>query len=60
MNDKKIIILDFSTSKVHIFPFDTFIYDDGEHFISKDDYQLGFTESNCQWMIVNELTIQIH
>ena len=58
---KKIIILDFETEKVHVFPFDEHVYDDdGEDFIAQDPYEIGISEVNCQWMIVDDLIIQIH
>jgi hypothetical protein len=61
---KKIIILDFSTAKVHVFPYDENIYSDGEGFINnewiEEEYGLGLKESQCQWMITDDLNIQIH
>lgn len=61
---KKIIILDFSTAKVHVFPYDENVYPDGEGFINNEwiekEYGLGLKESQCQWMITDDLNIQIH
>lgn len=56
---QKIIILDFEVGKTYVCPFDKNVYEDGEHFIVKDPYELGIRETNCQWMIVDELEIKI-
>lgn len=55
-----IIILDFSTTEVHVFPYDNHVWESGEDFIAQDPYELGLKESNCQYMIVEELNIKIH
>jgi beta-lactam-binding protein with PASTA domain len=52
---KKIIILDFSDAEVYIKNYDSKKYEDAEDFLA----QYGFDESNCQWMIVNEVKINI-
>ena len=59
---KKIIILDFSTAEVHVFPYDVNVWENAEDFFIGLAETTGhyFTESNCQWMIVDELNIQIH
>jgi len=61
---KKIIILDFSTAEVHIFPFDENIYsnDDIINFFNdmNEEGDYNFKESQCQWMIVDELKLEIH
>ena len=38
MGNKKIIILDFSTAEVHVFPYDENVWDDGEDFIEDENY----------------------
>ena len=46
---QKIIILDFSTSEVHIFDFDPHRYEDGETFMASEEMEdYGFKESQCQ------------
>jgi hypothetical protein len=59
---KKIIILDFSTGEVHIFPYDENIWEDGEDFIvdENENGSIALSLSNCQWMIVDNLNIAIH
>ena len=53
---KTIIILDFSNGKVIIKDYDTDRkYDDAEDFLT--DY--GFCLSNCEWMIVDKLILNI-
>jgi len=56
---QKIIILDFSTAKVHIFNFDKNVFDDGESFLEAHP-EYGFKESQCQWMISDEINLEIH
>lgn len=62
--NKKIIILDFSSAKVHVFPYDENIFGDGEDFINSltEDgfYNLELKTQDCQWMITDNLNIQIH
>ena len=62
MRNKKIIILDFSTAEVHVFPYDKNIWDDGEDFIEDENENgdIALSLSNCQWMIVDDLKIEIH
>ena len=56
---KKIIILDFNTTEVHVYPYDEPTWQDCIEFI--DSAEVGLNSSNCQWMvIVDELNIQIH
>jgi len=59
---KKIIILDFSTAEVHVFPYDENVWDDGEDFIvdENENGSIALSLSNCQYMILDELNIQIH
>lgn len=61
---KKIIILDFSTAEVHVFTFDENIYSNDEivDFFDamNEEGDYGFKESQCQWMITNELKLEIH
>jgi hypothetical protein len=56
----KIAILDFSTGELFIFPFDNELYDDASDFFNgpeASDYCL--TESNCQYMVSDDLKIRI-
>lgn len=55
---KKIIILDFSTAEVHVYPYDESIWEDCIEFIESEE--IGLNSNNCQWMVVDELNIQIH
>ena len=61
---QKIIILDFSTAEVHVFNFDSNVFEDGEDFISQanDHYGIDLREQDCQWLITNdsELNITFH
>ncbi|MCB5972678.1 hypothetical protein LIT13_06615 [Flavobacterium psychrophilum] len=58
---KKIIILDFSTSEVHVFDFDEKKYKDGgEEFLIEHNEEFGFKESQCQWMISKEFILNEH
>ncbi len=57
----KIIILDFSTSEVFIFPYDENIYENSEDFFdSAYCEELGLRETNCQYMVVDQLKLQIY
>ena len=62
MANKKIIILDFSTAEVHVFPYDENVWSDEEDFIVDENEggSVAMSASNCQWMIVDDLNIQIH
>lgn len=61
MTNKKIVILDFGTGEVHAYPFDENIWADGEEFIaSENEEECRLSLNNCQWMIVEDLNIQIH
>lgn len=57
---EKIIILNFETTEVLVCDFDPNIYENASDFF-EGDYakELGLDESNCQYMVVNELNIQI-
>jgi hypothetical protein len=58
---KKIIILDFSTTKVHVFLYDENVWDNTEDFFDSDYcIEKGIKETNCQYMVVDDLNIQIH
>jgi len=60
---KYITILDFERGEIHCFPlFPEYHTDDFEsiaRFI-EDEYELAFSESNCQWMIQTNFKLQIH
>lgn len=60
---QKIIVLDFTTSKVFVGDYDRNIYEDGEEWIIEmaDNGVLepNVSPRNCQWMIVNSLSIEI-
>ena len=59
---KKIIILDFATTETHVFDYDEGTFEDFYDFIEavNEEFDLHLSESNCEWMIVKELNIQIH
>lgn len=58
---QKIIILNFVTTEVHVFPYDENIWRDAEEFINSKDFKdFDFSTTNCHWMVVDELNIQIH
>lgn len=63
-NIKKIIILDFNSTVTHIFDFNENIYNNEEiqDFLDaiNSEYDLYLKESECQWMITDELKLKIH
>ena len=52
----KIIILNFETAEVHIYPYDETLWEDCVEFIESKK----INSSNCQWMTTDNLNIQIH
>jgi len=57
----KIIILNFATAEVFIFPYDENIYNDsGDFFDSPYCEELGLRETDCQYMVVDNLKLQIY
>lgn len=57
----KITILDFSTGKVHVFPYNEKMYDNVEDFFDSEYCKdKGIKESNCQYMVSSNLTLHIH
>lgn len=56
----KITILDFSTGEVFIFPYDENIYEDAQDFFDSEYCtERGITQSNCEYMVSDTLTLQI-
>lgn len=56
----KIIILDFTTTEVHIFPYDD-SFGNAEEYMQVLEEDGSITSvSNCQWMVVDDLKLQIH
>ncbi len=51
----KMVILDFSDSVVYIKTYDQDKWDSAEDYLAEN----GFNESNCQWMVVPLLKIDI-
>lgn len=51
----KIIILNFETGEVLITDYDNNKWNDAEQFINS----IMMNDTNCQWMIVDELNIKI-
>lgn len=69
MANQKIIIMDFTTYEVHIFPYNIVIWGEGgEDFVVTHFSEQGqtFKKEHCQWMIVDtentekRLPIYIH
>ena len=54
---KKIIILCFDTSEVLVYEYNDDIWETAEDFMSSKEIDIN--SNNCQWMIVDELNIQI-
>lgn len=52
---KKIIILDFSDNEVYIKNYIEDLWSNPEKFLIEN----GFDETNCQWIVVNKLTLNI-
>jgi len=61
---KTIVILDTTCSDVHVFRFDTNEFDENDisYFIEavNEEYDLDLDQSNCEWMIRDEITIKYH
>jgi hypothetical protein len=55
INMKKIIILDFSDNQVYIKNYIEDLWNNPEEFLSEN----GFDETNCQWIVVNKLILNI-
>lgn len=58
MENKKIIILDFRTTEVHVFSYDENVWEDCIEFIESEEINLN--SNDCQWMVVDNLKIEIH
>jgi len=58
---KKIIILDYTSGEVYVFNYDSNIFTDFSDFcnVINEEYDLNLYERNCNWMIVDELKINI-
>ena len=54
---KKIIILDFGSGEVLVYPYDENVWDDCIEFLESEEIKLD--SNNCQWMVVDELQIKI-
>lgn len=55
--NKKIIILCSSTQEVLIYDYNENVWEDVEDFLTSEEIDLDV--NNCQWMVVDELNIQI-
>jgi hypothetical protein len=55
---KKLIVLNFTNGEVHIYPYDENIWDSPEDVT--DEYGDLIIDNNCQYMVVEELKLQIH
>lgn len=60
---KYITILCFERGEIHSFPFqdywDNFEFSEIANSI-ENEYGIKFSENNCQWIIQDKLTLQIH
>lgn len=58
---KKIIILDFSIAETFIFSYDENTVDCIDDYFEtvNEEFGYNFKETNCQWMIVDELKLTI-
>lgn len=62
---KKIIILDLSTTSVHVFNYDSNIFDanvivDFFDYINNNYEDINLKESQCSWMIVDTVDIKVY
>jgi hypothetical protein len=55
---KKLIVLDFETQKVDVYPYDENVWESPEDFLDNNDCYV--ITSNCQWMLTDDLSIKIH
>jgi hypothetical protein len=55
---KALIVLDFETQKVDVYPYDENIWESPEEFQDENDCYI--ITSNCQWMLTDNLSIKIH
>jgi hypothetical protein len=56
----KIIVLDFQTAEVQIFNYSP-DFGDGEEYMYELEQEGSISKvSDCQWMVVDELKLQIH
>jgi hypothetical protein len=54
----KIVVLDFETGQVHIYPYDENVWEDYIEFLESEE--IGLNSNNCQCMTVSNLNLQIH
>lgn len=54
---KKIIILCFETNKVLVYPYDENVWEDCIEFMESEE--ININSNNAQWMVVDNLNIQI-
>lgn len=56
-NKKKIIILDYGEKKVTVYDYNENVWENAEDMTDEDGNYI--IDSNCQWMVVDELNIEI-
>ena len=56
----RIIILDFSSGEVHVFPFDKNMETASDFFETDAAEQHNLKETDCQYMVVEHLYIESH
>ncbi len=54
---KKLIVLDFREGEVYVYTYDVNIWESPEDFTDEDGIHV--IHSDCQWMVVDELKINI-
>lgn len=55
---KTLIVLDFETQKVDVYPYDENLWEAPEEFQDENDCYV--ITSNCQWMLTDSLSIKMH
>jgi hypothetical protein len=56
-NKKKIVILDHGQQKVMVYDYNENVWDSPEDMMDENGNYI--LDSNCEWMVVNELNIEI-
>jgi hypothetical protein len=55
---KQLIVFDPTTAEVRIYPYDENVWECPEDFA--DENGITVLDSNCQWMVVDEIKLPIH
>ena len=59
---QKIIVLDFETGSIHIFDYDSNVWEDCLEFLESEEVKkfIPNGSSNTQYMVVDRMNIEIH